>query len=103
MDLEVKSWASAQEIIKKYAESQALKADLVESAPKAQGQMLMKLEGGGGQSPTRRPSSQSPGMEKKKPDPTHSGRAGSETGEERSKKEGEVPVTAESVGDVMKQ
>ena len=30
---------------KKYAESQALKADLVESAPKAQGQMFMKLEG----------------------------------------------------------
>ena len=28
-DLEVKAWASAQEIINKYAESQALKADLV--------------------------------------------------------------------------
>ena len=69
MDLEVKSWASAQDIIKKYAERQALKADLVESAAKAQGQMLMKLEGGGGQSPTRRPSSQSLGRDKKKPDP----------------------------------
>jgi hypothetical protein len=33
MDLEVKFWASAQEIINKYAESQALKADLVKRAP----------------------------------------------------------------------
>ena len=34
MDMDVKSWATAQEIIKKYAQSQALKADLVESAPR---------------------------------------------------------------------
>ena len=68
IDMDIKSWASAQEIIKKYAENQALKTDLVKSAPKAQGQMLMKLSGGK-QSPTRRPSSQSPGRERRKPDP----------------------------------
>ena len=70
MDMDIKSWAYAQEIIKKYAENQALKADLVESAPKAQGQMLMKLSRGE-QSPTqrRRPSSQYPRREKRKPDP----------------------------------
>jgi hypothetical protein len=39
IDIYIKSWASVQEIIKKYAENQALKADLV----KAQGQMLIKL------------------------------------------------------------
>ena len=43
IDIDIKSWASVQKIIKKYAENQALKADLVKSAPKAQGQMLMKL------------------------------------------------------------
>ena len=43
IDIDIKSWASVQEIIKKYAENQALKADLVKSASKAQGQMLMKL------------------------------------------------------------
>ena len=43
IDIDIESWASVQEIIKKYAENQALKADLVKSAPKAQGQMLMKL------------------------------------------------------------
>ena len=43
IDIDIKSWASVQEIIKKYAENQALKADLVKSAPKAQGQMLIKL------------------------------------------------------------
>ena len=34
VDMEAKSWATVQEIIKKYVQSQALKADLVESAPR---------------------------------------------------------------------
>ena len=54
MDLEVKKWATAREIIKKYAQSQALKADLVESAPKNQGHIVMKLSGDS--SPAQRPS-----------------------------------------------
>ena len=62
MDMDIKSWASVQEIIKEYAENQTLKADFVERAPKAQGQMLMKLSGGE-QSP--RPYSQSPGRDKR--------------------------------------
>ena len=45
MDLEVKKWATAQKLIKKYVQSQALKADLVESAPKNQGHIVMKLSG----------------------------------------------------------
>ena len=60
MDLEVKPWVFAKEMIKKYAEGQSLKPDLVESAPKTQGQRLMHMEGGGEKSPTRRPSSKSP-------------------------------------------
>ena len=44
MDTEIKSWATAQEIIKKYAKSQALKADLVESAPKNQGHIIRGQE-----------------------------------------------------------
>ena len=67
MEMDIKSWASAQEIIKKCAENQALKTDHVKSAPKAQGQMLLKLSGVE-QSPTQRPSSQSPGRERRKPD-----------------------------------
>ena len=35
MEMDVHSWATAQDIIKKYSQSQALKADLVESARKA--------------------------------------------------------------------
>jgi hypothetical protein len=66
MDMEVKSWANAQEIIRKYAQSQALKADLVESTHKKQGHVVMKLSGDS--SPAPRPSSQSPGKQRKKYD-----------------------------------
>lgn len=79
MDLEVKAWASAQEIINKYAESQAFKANLVESAPKAQGQMLMKLSGGE-QSPQGDLLVNPPGGTKGNPIPVPSSRAGSEPG-----------------------
>ena len=78
-DLEVKAWASAQEIINKYGESQTLKADLVESAPKAQGQMLMKLSGGE-QSPQGDLLVNPPGGTKGNPIPLPSSRAGSEPG-----------------------
>ena len=79
MDLEVKAWASAQEIIIKYAERQAFKANLVESAPKAQGQMLMKLSGGE-QSPQGDLLVNPPGGTKGNPIPVPSSRAGSEPG-----------------------
>jgi hypothetical protein len=79
MDLEVKLLVSAQEIINKYAESQALKADLVESAPKAQGQMLMKLSWGE-QSPQGDLLVNPPGRTKENPIPVPSSRAGSEPG-----------------------
>ena len=51
----------------KYAQSQALKADLVESAPKNQGHIVMKLSGDS--IPSQRPSSQSPWKQRKKYDP----------------------------------
>ena len=65
MDMEVKSWSSAQEIIRKFAQRQALKANLVESTPKNQGHIVMKLSEGSS-SPAPRPSSQSPGKQRKK-------------------------------------
>ena len=43
--MEVKSWATAQKIIKKYAQSQAFKAEHVESTPKNQGHIVMKMSG----------------------------------------------------------
>ena len=67
MDMEVKSWATTQEIIKKYAQSQALNADLVESTPKNQGHIVNKMSGDSGPSP--RPASRSPGEQRKKYDP----------------------------------
>ena len=67
MDMEVKSWATAQEIIKNYAQSQALKAELVESTPKNQGHIVMKISGDSG--PSQRSTSQSPGGQRKKYDP----------------------------------
>ena len=72
MDMEVKSWATAQEIIKKYAQSQALKAELGESTPKNQGHIVMKISGDSG--PSQRSTSRSPGGQRKKYDP------GSKTG-----------------------
>ena len=51
MDMEVKCWATAQEIIKRYAQSQALKADLVESAPKSQGNIVNQMPGSGAPAP----------------------------------------------------
>ena len=61
MDMEVKSWATAQEIIKKYSQSQALKADLVESAPKSQGHIVNQMSGSGGGGSARDPPAGLPG------------------------------------------
>ena len=40
MDMEIHSWSGAQEIIKKHSQSMALKANLVESASRIQGQIM---------------------------------------------------------------
>ena len=72
MDMEVKSWAKEQEIIKKYSQSQALKADLVESAPKSQGHMVNQMSGSGGSA--LRPASRSLGKQRKKYDTDNRGR-----------------------------
>ena len=90
MDMEVKSWSSAQEIIRKYAQSQALKADLVERTHKNQGHIVMKLSEGSS-SPAPRPSSQSPGKQRKKYDSGFRGRektrGGEAQGSERSSRD----------------
>ena len=80
MDMEVKSWSSAQEKIRKYAQSHALKADLVQSTPKNQGHIVMKLSEGSS-SPAPWPSSQSPGKQRKKYDSGSRGREKSRGGE----------------------
>ena len=67
MDMEVKSGATSQEIIKNYVQSQALKADLVESATKNQGHIENKMSGDSGPAP--RPAGRSPGEQRKKYDP----------------------------------
>ena len=72
MEMEVHSWATAQDIIKKYSQSQALKADLMESAPKSQGHIVNQMSGSGGSAP--RPARQSPGEQRKKYDPDNRGR-----------------------------
>ena len=59
MDMEVHSGAGAQEIIKKHSQSMALKADLVESAPRSQGQIMNQMSGDGVSNP--RPASKSQG------------------------------------------
>ena len=72
MEMDVHSWATAQDIIKKYSQSQALKADLVESAPKSQGHIVNQMSGSGGSAP--RPASRSPGEQRKKYDTDTRGR-----------------------------
>ena len=57
--MEVHSWSGAQEIIKKHTQSMALKADLVESAPRTQGQIMNQMSGSGVSRP--RQASKSPG------------------------------------------
>ena len=71
MEFEVPSWARAQEIIKKHAQSMAQKAVLVGSASKfTQGQVLNQMSGSSGTSPTR----WSPGGQRKKLDTDTRGR-----------------------------
>ena len=62
MEMEIHSWTGAQEIIKKHSQSMALKADLIESAPRAQGQVMNQMSGSSGSGASNpRPSSRSPG------------------------------------------
>ena len=71
IELEVPSWARAQEIIKKHTQSMAQKAVLVDLAPKtAQGQVLNQMSGNRG----ARPTSRSPGGQRKKFDTDTRGR-----------------------------
>ena len=72
MEMEIHSWAGAQDIIKKYSQSMALKGDLIESAPRAQGQVMNQMSGSGGSNP--RPASRSPGRPRKKLDTDSRGR-----------------------------
>jgi hypothetical protein len=45
--MEIRSWAEAQEIIKRHTLSMALKVDLLESAPKPQNQIMNQMSGSG--------------------------------------------------------
>ena len=62
IDMEIKSWAGAQEIIKRHTLSMALKADLVETAPKQQNQIMNQMSGSGVSK--QREASKSPGRPK---------------------------------------
>ena len=89
MEMDVHSWAGAQDIIKKYSQSMALKADLVESAPRAQGQVLNQMSGSGGSNP--RPTSRSPGRQRKKFDTDSRGRDKTKAQAPHSNKGGTKP------------
>ena len=62
VDMEIHSWSGAQEIIKKHTQSMALKADLVESAPRPQSQIMNQMSGTGVSKP--RQASKSPGRQR---------------------------------------
>ena len=51
MEMDVPSWARAQDITKKYSQGMAQKAVLVDSAPKTQGQVLNQMSGSSGSNP----------------------------------------------------
>ena len=72
MEMDVHSWATAQNIIKNYSQSMALKADLVESAPRSQGHVVNRMLGSSGSAP--RPASRSPGGQRRKFDTDNRGR-----------------------------
>ena len=80
MEMEPKSWARAQEIIRRYAQNQALKADLVDARPKGQGNSMNSMSGGQ-RKQTPRHSSQSPGKQRKKYDKNPRGRDKTREGE----------------------
>ena len=65
MEMEPKSWARAQEIIRKHAQNMALNADLVEARLKNQGPVMNAMSGES-RNPTPRPLSQFPGKQRKK-------------------------------------
>ena len=80
MEMEPKSWARAQEIIRRYAQNMALKADLVEARPKGQSRVMNSMSGGQ-RNQTPRPSSHSPGKQRKKYDKDTKGRDKTRGGE----------------------
>ena len=71
MEMDVHSWATAQNIIKNYSQSMALKADLVESAPRSQGHVVNQMLGSSGSAP--RPAIRSPGGQRRKFDTDNRG------------------------------
>ena len=86
MEMDPKSWARAQEIIRKHAQDIALKADLVEVTPKNQGHVVNAMSGGS-RNPTPRPSSQCSGKQRKKYDTNTRGRDKARGGEARSSRD----------------
>ena len=68
MDMEPISWARAQEVIRRYAQNLALKADLGEAQPKGHVHVINSMPGG------LRSSSQSLGKQRKKYDKDFRGR-----------------------------
>ena len=82
MEMKPKSWARAQEIIRKYAQNMALNADLVKARPKGQGHM--NSMSGGLRNQTPRSLSLSPGKQRKKYDTNTRGREQGRGGEARS-------------------
>ena len=94
MEMDVHRWAGAQDIIKKYCRSMALKANLVESAPRAQGQVLNQMSGSGGSNP--RPTSRSPGGQRRKFDTDSRGRDKTKAQVPHSNKGGQSPGRSKS-------
>ena len=94
MEMDVHSWAAAQDIIKKYSQSQALKADLVESAPRSQGHVVNQMSGSSGSAP--RPASQSQGGQRKKYDTDNRGRDKTKAPAPPSNGEGQSPGRSKS-------
>ena len=72
MEMDVRSWAAAKNIIMKYSQSQALKADLVESASRSQGHVVNQMSGSSSSAP--RPESRSLGGQRRKFDTDNRGR-----------------------------
>ena len=102
MEMEPKSWSRAQEIIRKYAQSMAKKADLVESRPKNQGH-IMNAMSGGSENPAPRPSSQSPVEKEKNMIPIQEGEKEPRAESPKAVEEtAEALATVEPVGTAMR-
>ena len=102
MVMEVPSWARAQKIIKKHSQSMAQKAVLVDSAPKTQGRVLNQMSGSSG----TRPTSLSPGGQRRKLDTDTRGRdktkAQAHHNNRGGKAQGETKVAPGNAGNVTR-